>query len=250
MDHLPQELIDEIIDRLPLDHMTICSIVARTWRRRSQQRHFESIWFDEEDDIDCWNAKISQNPEGIPSYVHSVRFMDLKRREKVAVLNRILQYFVNLRSLNLIRVDLSLLCESRGPSSFGSFGSGVTKLVINDPLCGCRSFVSLILSFPNLETLVLFKTKPIGRPQFPSSNIQKRVLEQLILYGAGPEVTEVLAQCSLSFRAITIKRLFEEPPSEHLAALLAASSKDVKTVTLRGTFSQLSICHRNSNKCS
>ena len=149
--------------------------------------------------------------------------------------NRILQCFVNLRSLRLIQVELSLLSEQRNPVLFGSFGRGITKLLINKPVCTYSTFISLILSLPNLQTLVTVIPEPKGvlPPTLP--NVPKRVLKNLLMYRGGTEVGIALSQCPLSFRAIAIVRPPpSEPPSIGLHALLVASSGIVEKVELSG----------------
>lgn len=246
MEYLAQELIDGIIDRVPLERMRFCSLVARSWRRRSQQRHFEIIWFKDEDLADRWYTRISQDPEGVPSYVHSFQLSGLNHCREPGMLNRILRCFVNLRSLRLIRTDLSLLSERQNPVLFNNFGAGVTELLINNPTCTYGTFVSLILSFPNLETLAIVNL--LGPKEAPPSIVpsaQKRVLKELQMYRGGSEVVMALSQCPLSFQAISINR---PPPGEPLPvglrALLMASSETVRKVTLGGKSPSPSIYYR------
>ena len=153
MEYLAQELVDGIIDRVPLERMRFCSLVARNWRRRSQQRHFESVWFRNEDLAGRWYTRISQDPEGIPSYVHLVQLSGLNHCREPGMLNRILRCFVNLRALRLIQVELPLLSEQQNPVLFNNFGAGVTELLINNPVRTYGTLILLILSLPSLETL-------------------------------------------------------------------------------------------------
>ena len=153
MEHLAQELIDGIIDRVPLECMRFCSLVASDWRRRSQQRHFENIWFRNEDLAGRWYTRIPQDPEGIPSYVHSAQFSGLIDCREPGMLNRILRCFVDSRSLRLVQVELSLLSEQQNPVLFNNFGAGVTELLINNPVRTYGTLILLILSLPSLETL-------------------------------------------------------------------------------------------------
>ena len=242
MDCLAQELIDEIIDHVPHDHMRWCSLVARSWRRRSQQRHFGNIWLTSEARANRWYTRISQKPEGIPSYVRFAQFNDLTRAREPGMFNHILRCFVNLRSLRLIRVELSLLSKRRDTANFGNFGGGVTRLCIDEPVCTYDTFFSFILSFPNLQSLILFNSKPIGilPPALPKA--PKRVLKELWIYGGGSEVTMALGQCQLSFQVIMIRRLPHlKPQSGGLPALLSASSGVVEKFALRGGFQSSSI---------
>jgi len=237
MEYLAQELTDGIIDCVPLECMRSCSLVARNWRRRSQQRNFEIIWFKNEDLAGRWYTRISQDPEGIPSYVRLAQFGGLSYCREPGMLDRILRCFVNLRSLRLIQVELSLLSEQRNPIRFDNFGRGVTELLINNPVCTYSTFISLILSLPCLDNLVLLNPEPKGTPPPTSLSTPKRVLKELSLSRGRLEVAITLSQCPLSFRTIVIYR----PPcmegsSAGLRALIAASSGTVRNITIGGKF--------------
>lgn len=150
------------------------------------------------------------------------------------MLNRILRCFVNLRSLRLVRVELSLLSEQRTPILFDNFGRGLTQLSIDEPMWMYGTFLSLILSLPSLQTLVIFTSKQSGTPRFTLPKVPKRVLKELWIYGGGTEVATALAQCQLSFQEILIRRLpHVNPPTGGLPALLTASSEVVKKIALR-----------------
>jgi hypothetical protein len=237
MEYFAQELIDGIIDRAPLDRMRSCSLVARDWRRRSQQRLFKSIWFRNEDLIGRWYTRIPQDPGGIPSHVRAAQFSDLNHCRESGMFNRILRCFVNLRSLRLIQTDLSLLSERRAPVLFGNFGRGVTELLINNSACSYGTFVSLILSLPSLETLTIIGLIPKGTPPSTFPNVPKRVLKELRMYRGGLELAITLSRCPLGFRAITIMRQpLGELPYVGLRALLATSPGTVEKLTLNGEF--------------
>lgn len=246
MEYLAQELLDGIIDQIPLERMRPCSLVARNWRRRCQQRHFESLWFRNEDLVVRWYTRISQDPEGIPSYVHLVQLSGLKHCREPGMLNRVLRLFVNLRSLRLIQIELSLLSEQRNPILFNNFGRGVTKLLINHPACTYGTFVSLIHSFPDLETLIIIYPEPEGVPPSTLSSAPKRILKELRIYHGGSEIAMALSKCLLSFQEIAIARpeLSRGSPSAGLRALLAASSGTVEKVTLGGKPPSHSISHK------
>ena len=250
MEYLAQEPVDGIIDRVPLERMRFCSLVARNWRRRSQRRHFKSVWFRNEDLVGRWYTRISQDPEGIPSYVHLVQLSGLNHCREPGMLNRILRCFVNLRSLKLIQVELSLLSKPQNPVLFDNFGRGITELLINKPVCTYEPFVSLILSLPSLQTLVIVIPEPKGTPPLALPNTPKRVLKELRMYRGGPEVTMALSQCPLSFQTITIMRPPpSKPPSVGLRLLLAGSSGTVKKVELSGKSLPVLIHHESLDVC-
>ena len=245
MECLAQELIDGIIDRVSLEHLRFCSLVAKRWLRRSQQRLFERVAFKSEDLAYRWHTRIPQDPGGIPSYVRSVQVQNLTHCREPGMLHSILRCFANLTSLDLGRIDLSLLSEPGNPTLFGHFGRNLANLSINNVTCAYGTFVSLVLSFPSLERLLLSRLEPDGTPPSTLPDTPKRVSQALWVHDGRQNVLMTLARFPFSFRAITVARAPSEvPPSGGLRALLAASSGIVEKVTICGESSSFPI-HRD-----
>ena len=251
MECLAQELIDGIIDRVPLEHLQFCSLVARRWLRRSQQGLFERVAYKSEDLAYRWHTRIPQDPEGIPSYVRSVQVQDLTHCREPGMLHSILRCFANLTSLDLGRIDLSLLSEPGNPTLFGHFWRKLANLSINNTTCTYGTLVPLILSFPSLERLLLSRLELGGTPLSTLPDTPKRVSQALWVHGGCQNVLMTLARFPFSFRTITVARAPSDvPPSGDLRALLAASSGIVEKVTMCGESSSSPI-HWNyaSNWC-
>ena len=82
MDSLPQEIIDGIIDTVPHSSLRSCSLVAKRWRKRSQQRAFgfgdTQFSSESESEVNRWFADIQSDPNGISSCVKYASFFDIK----------------------------------------------------------------------------------------------------------------------------------------------------------------------------
>jgi len=151
MDSLPQELIDTIIDGLPLSTLLSSSLAAKRWRRRSQQRAFGSIKFLSEAQVNRWCTDVPQDPEGIISYIHVVRFQDIFFWDDPATFGRALE---NLSSLTkLWMVGVAIPNGLPGQLSRGQVGESITILCLWYPCSTLATMASLVISLPNLEVL-------------------------------------------------------------------------------------------------
>lgn len=171
MDSLVQELIDKIINHTPREDMPASSLVARRWRRRSQQRDFEFVKL-KFSDLPLWETNVPQHPDGIPSYAHHVRLKRASLLLETGILPRVLKTFTSIISLWIRGASLPLPDELVVPVSLGEFGSGVTHLtlicVFHEPFAGIKS---LIFSLPTLKELIIHDTYP------PSHNPPHRSAE-------------------------------------------------------------------------
>ena len=118
---VPQELLNEVINNVPRQDMPASSLVARRWRRPSQQRNFEFVLF-LSDDVIFWEANIPQNPNGIPSYVRHVRFKHFPPRLEPGILSLVLKTFTLMASLDIDNTHLHHLRSSWFPCHLASLG--------------------------------------------------------------------------------------------------------------------------------
>ena len=109
-----QELIDDIIDRLPRQEMPPCSLVARRWRERSQKHYFDSVTFSSEHQMVLWDANIPKDTDGIPSYVHHVQVRNIRSWHYPAVCDRVLNTFSSMESLAVSEVTIPHVQKSVG----------------------------------------------------------------------------------------------------------------------------------------
>ena len=151
MDSLPQELVDAIIDNVPESSFLSCSLVAKRWRRKSQQCAFDSISFMSENQVNRWRKNIPQDSNGIPSYVRSAQFVAIPCWTDPALFGRVLKDFTSLKMLYISETGIPK--ELSGSISRGGIGKGITTLMILYPWCSHITTVSIILSLPNLKEL-------------------------------------------------------------------------------------------------
>lgn len=157
MDSLAQELIDEIIKHVPRQGLIACSLVARRWRRRSQQRHFEFVLFTDTN-FTRWEVSIPQDSDRIPSYVRHLRFQSTPFGSLApGILARVLETFTSMISITIYASPLPSLAELVVPPSLGEFRKGITRLAFAHTLDLSSVITSLVFSFPNLKELVIYK---------------------------------------------------------------------------------------------
>ena len=98
MDSLPQEIIDEIIiiDNLPHSSLLSTSLVAKRWRKRSQQHALKDILFGSESTVNAWHTKIQSSHSEIPSYAQFVGFTNITDWRDPALFGRVLNNFSSL----------------------------------------------------------------------------------------------------------------------------------------------------------
>jgi len=231
MDSLPQELIDRIIDNLPLRRILRYSLVAKRWRRRTQQRAFEKIKFFSEDDVNRWCTNVPQDSDGLSSYVQRITFEEIASWNDPTAPGRVLK---NFSSLIKLRVSESAIPnELPAQMSRGEFGKGITILHILFPLCTLAPIVSMILSLPNLKMLRIagyaiksgepLSTHPVA--------LQREPLDLLEIHGDVCGLGEALVRSRL-----TSRHLFLEVRTSSIKQLMIHSSETMVELNLNGVW--------------
>ena len=230
MDSLAQELIDETITHVPRWDMFATSLVARRWRRPSQQRNFEFVLF-VSDDVTRWEVNIPQDPDGIPSYVHHVRLKRTPLSLKPGILPRVLKTFTLMISLDIDSSHLPPLDELAVPVSLGEFGRGITRLTLVQ-VQGPRTVItSFIFLFPNLKELVIVDVdfwhdeSPPVIPKIP----QRRPLESFMVLGYRGFPYNAVSEWWLASRRLSLG-----PSAKGINLLIGGSSKTMVELTLMG----------------
>ena len=175
MNELPQELIDEIIDsidsieRAGRSSLAACSLVNRSWRRRSQKRLFSSVEFWREGRLEKWYHIVSQNGE-LSSYVRRLRWSVRRIGFHDIELHGRSPPFSNLRHLRISDLSLHALDSAAIKRIFGSFGHSLQYLHISrltvDP-GKWRLWNSLL---PCLQSLVLSRVCMVEEVVFDKDN--------------------------------------------------------------------------------
>lgn len=229
MDSLAQELIDEIINHIPREDMPASSLVARRWKRRSQQRNFEFVLF-EFKDLTPWEINIPQDPKGIPSYVHHVRFENFPSYVEPGHLSRVLKNFTSMISLT-IDTHLPPPAELAVPVSLGEFGKGITCLTLFYVQDSFAAITSLIFSLPELKELIISNVdfQPDQPPRVVPDTPQRAPLDLFMVHGVEHESYIFLARWNLASRGLSL-----DLSDEGMRLLVKISSEAMVALTLTG----------------
>ena len=232
MESLPQEIIDEIIDNLPRSGLRSSSLVAKRWKKRSQQRAFSSILFYSEYTVNSWHIHTQSDPGGVPSYVQCARFSEITDWRDPELLGRVLR---NFNSLTTLRVSDTLLPDGMLEQiSREQFSKKITTLHLGSPWCSLSTLMSMIIVFPNLQNLLIRKHRfrtgrvPSDYPVLP----QSQPLESLEVVRCMPGVAETLANLQLTSRRLTL-----DVKIENIQNLLSISSATIEELELIGVCS-------------
>ena len=239
MESVPQEIVDEIIDNLPRSSLHSSSLVAKRWRTRSQQRTFCSISFCSEFAVNRWHQRTQSNLSGIPSYVKSTSFCDITKWEDPALFSSVLG---NLNSLTTLEIDnTEIPDEVLEHISHGGFLNGVTTLhfwYMGSPLV-----IPMILAFPNLQNLVMYKFTVTSREPLLAHPVllQRRPLATLRVFDCVGGVVEALVNLHLASRFLIL-----DVQTEDVQKLLVLSLMTIVELELLGACS-LCVNHKSIN---
>ena len=202
MDSLPQELINAIIDNVPGSGLRSSSLVARRWRRRSQQRSFKSIVIESEYEAGLWCKNVSQESDGTSSLVHFAHFIDIPQWDEPALFGRVLKGLTSLTALWVF--DTGIPDELQDRISRGELGKEIATLGFLFPLCTHATMMSLVLSLPNLEKLVVQGNGLTSEEPLPMHPVTScgGPLDRLQLRGDVNGVGETLVKSQFKFRRL------------------------------------------------
>ena len=231
MDSIPQELVDAIIDNVPESSLLSCSLVAKRWRRKSQQRALDNISFLSEGEVNRWCTYIPQDSDGISSYVCHVRIEAISSWAEPALLSRMLGSLSSLTTLSLYATEIP--DELPGRISRGEFGNGITVLCLRFSHYTFATMTSMILSLPNLKELCVEYCEVTPEGPFPTHSVtpQREPLNSLELHGCWGGIGEALAKSRL-----TSSRLSLGVGITGITQLLLVSSETVVELELRGAW--------------
>jgi len=204
MDSIPQELIDAIIDNVPQSSLPSCSLVAKRWRLKSQQRVLGTISFSSEGEVKRWCTDIPQDSNGISSYVRHVKIEEIYSWVEPELLNHMLRSLSLLTTLSMFATQIP--DELPGHISRGEFGKGITTLDLCLPYCTLATLASMILSLPDLKKLRVEDraVTPEGPPPTHSVTPQRGPLDSLELRGRVNGIGEALAKFRFTSRRLSL----------------------------------------------
>ena len=232
MDSLPQEIVDEIIDNLPISSLHYSSLVERRWRERSQRRAFHNIDFHSEPMVNRWYRKAQRDPGGISTRVQSASFFQITRWRDPALFGRLLENFTSLTTLWTLETEIPEEILER--ILHGELGKRITALYLRSPLCSLSTVVYMSLSLPNLQRLCVDDYRPTPRDPPSSYPVLPRrgPLNSLYLSGYVDKVAEALANSRF-----TSRRLFIDFRVLNVQKLLTLSSTIIWDLMLIGMHS-------------
>jgi len=232
MDSIPQELIDAIIDNIPESSLPSCSLVAKRWRRKSQQRVLATISFPSERKVKRWCTDIPRDSNGISSYVRHVTIEEICSWVEPALLGQMLESLSSLTTVEIFATEIP--DELPGHISRGESGKRITSLDLCVPYCTFVTLTSMILSLPNLKELRVGECDAVSEGPLPTYSVtpQSRPLDSLELYGCVDGIGETLARFQFTSSYLSL-----DVGITNIEQLLLLSSETVVELNLCGAWS-------------
>ena len=227
MDSLSQEIIDNLPDERFIFHSS--SLVAKRWQTRSQRRAFHRVFFRSESAVNKWHLHTRNDPGRIPSYVKSAGFQSIAKWMDPPLFRCVLENFSSLRTLQIFTMEIPDWMPE--PVSRGGFGERITSFHVQCSQCSLSTAISMSLSFPNLQDLLIngLTTTP-GEAASPYPILSpRRTLESLYVTDCEERVAEVLENARFTSRHLTL-----DVKTQSTQKLLVLSSLTVEKLTLFG----------------
>ena len=246
MDSLPQEIIDEIINNLRPPSLRSSSLVAKRWRKRSQQRIFHTIRFSSESIVNRWHIVVQSDPDGISSYVRFASFKNIKEWNNPSLFCHLLEGFSSLTTLRLCYTEIT--GEMLEHVSHGELGRRITVLYLElqSPQCSLSMVIFMILSFSNLQELWISDYGIVEcREELPTYHVLPQSGSLNMLNLSGSEVVDKVAEVLKDLR-FTSRRLFLDFRIRSARDLLTLSSVIVQELLLVGMLT-LCVDHGSGN---
>jgi hypothetical protein len=228
MDSLPQELINAIIDAIPCS-LHSCSLVAKRWRRRSQQRTFGVIIINSECKANLWCKNIPQESDGVSSLVRLAHFRHISRWDEPELFGRVLKGLTSLRSLWVSYTEIPDELGDR--ISRGELGKTINALGVFFTRCTHTTMMSIILSLPSLGRLTIQSDGLRSEEPLSAHPITSRrgPLDWLRLQGDVNGVGKTLVK-----HRFTSRRLILDPSIPCIERLIVLSAETVVELELYG----------------
>jgi hypothetical protein len=252
---IPQEILDEIIDTIaggpytstsPIRRRVLrdCSLVARSWTRRSQKHLFASISI-APGNIGSWCRVNARNPD---SLVHRVRILEVKQNDEPGTHKfepdtmeaaRPHLNFPNLEALVLSQWDN--LGTFSLPQTFGHYSTpSLRSLTIVDSISNGDVLLELAALFPSVDEFVIdsaYTTNERITKTFSFSDfIRWRTLRMVSIDDSMMGVLGVIADLHLQCQLLDISyELLDDP--HPIMRLIQACSTTLKSIRLEQTYS-------------
>ena len=251
---IPQEILDEIIDAIaggpraparPFRHRVLrdCSLVARSWTRRSQKHLFSSVSLTPEN-LDSWCRINTRNPD---SLTHFVRILEVKQNDEPGMpkfeqgrMEAALPYlnFPNLEELVLLQWDN--LATFSLPQTFGHYSTpSLRSLTIIDSISNGDVLLELAAIFHSVDEFVIdcaYTTdERITRTFSFPDHIRWRTLRMVSIDDSTMGVLNVIAGLRLQCQTLDISYELLDDPGP-IMRLIQACSQTLESMRLEQTY--------------
>ena len=253
--YIPQEILDEIIDTIaggpyaytsPIRRRVLrdCTLVARSWTRRSQKYLFTYVSLTPEN-LDSWCRVNARNPNSLN---HHVRILELKQNDEPSTrkfhsetMEKARPYlnFPQLETLGLSQWDN--LATFSIPQTFGHYSTrSLRSLNIIDSISNGDVLLELAALFPSVDEFVIdcaYTTdERITKTfSFPNS-IQWRSVRMVAVDASITGVLDVIASLPLNCEVLDISYELLDDPCP-IMRLVQACSTTLKSLRLEQTYS-------------
>lgn len=252
---IPQEILDEIIDTIaggphaatsPIRRRVLrdCSLVARSWTRRSQKYLFASVCLTPEN-IDSWCRVNSRSPDAL---THHVRILEVKQSDEPSAPKfepgtmeaaSPHLHFPNLEALTLSQWDN--LGTFPLPRIFGQYSiPSLRTLTVLDSISNGDVLLELAALFPSVDEFVIDSAYTTDERitktfSFPDC-IRWRTLRLISIDDSMMGVLDVIAGLHLQCETLDISYELLDKPSP-IMRLIRACSVTLKSMRLEQTYS-------------
>ena len=240
---LPQEIIDEVIDNLPLDFATLksTSLVRKSWTHRSRQRLFHFVQINSLSQLEQWSLSTSSDPNGLASYPRVIFLSHEPPRSWVepAGLEKFYDHFRSFSGVERLMIsglETARFAATSTSRYFGNFAATVRSLELRTAIGAPASLLSFICAFPLVDDLAI--ELPSTRTgvwnheevmHLPSVPSFKGKLRLLFAFRESISLMELLSALPLSFHTISVSfRDIREVPG--LAKLIGKCGKTLRSL--------------------
>ena len=173
-----------------------------------------------------WCKNVSQESDGISSFVHFAHFIGIPWWNEPALFGRVLKGLTSLTSLWVF--DTGIPDELQDRISRGELGKEITTLGFLFPLCTHATIMSLVLSLPSLKKLVVQGNGLTSEEPLPihTATPHGGPLDRLQLRGDVSGVGETLVKSRFMSRRLIFD--LSIPCAEQLIALSAETMAELQ----------------------
>ena len=253
--HIPQEILDEIIDTIAGDPLAYtspirrrvlqeCTLVAKSWTRRSQKYLFTHVSLTPEN-LESWCRVNALNPNSLN---HHVRILELKQNDEPSTRKfepdtmEIARPYLNFPQLEMLGLSQwDNLATFSIPQTFGHYSTqSLRSLNIIDSISNGDVLLELAALFPFVDEFVIdcaYTTDERITKTFTFPNsIQWRSLRMVAADASITGVLDVIASLPLNCQVLDISyELLEDPYP--IMRLIQACSTTLKSLRLEQTYS-------------